>query len=471
MAQNSTVQVLDSIPVSPPPGTVPTSSLPLVYFDMSWFYCSHIQRLFFYEFPHPTLHFMETTLPLLKHSLSLTLQHFFPYAANIMCPQQPSKPYIHYMEGDFVNFTVAESAADFNHVIANYPRPIKLLHPFVPQLPPAHVTKDGTRVLPIIAFQVTVFPNSGICIASTYCHVVGDGKSFMHFMRSWTSVYRSGGDLTCLENSLPLMNRDMIKDPGGIELVQLKNYWHWVSSCSENSAPTHDVAADKVRATFVFGRAHAERVKQLVTAHCRNGVDSEQYHISTFVVTCAFIWVCLIKSKESATNKLSHADDGDDDDDKFYYFLLSFDCRNRLEFPVPTTYFGNCLKPGLIDVKKSELIGENGIVVAAKSIGSKIKEMERSGLRGAEHWKSSILERIITGRLTAAAGSPKFQVYDTDFGWGKPCRVELTHIDNDGAISLAERRDGQGGIEVGLALNKDQMDEFITNFEQSLKLL
>ncbi|XP_007043459.2 PREDICTED: coumaroyl-CoA:anthocyanidin 3-O-glucoside-6''-O-coumaroyltransferase 1 [Theobroma cacao] len=465
MAQTGTIKVLDSSHVSPPPSSVPTTSLPLTHFDLPWFPC-YIERLFFYKFSHPTLHFMETTLPMLKCSLSLTLQHFFPYAANIMCPQPPGKPYIHYIDGDFVTFTVAESAADFNHVKANYPRDIKLLRPFVPQLPPARVAEDGIRVCPITAFQVTVFPNSGICIGSTYWHVVGDGKSFMHFMRSWTAVCRSGGDLTCLENSLPLINKDVIKDPGGIELVRLKNYWHWVSFSNENSGPTHAIAEDKVRATFVLGRAHAERLKHLVTGQCRDGVESEQLHISTFVVTCAFIWVCLIKSKDSATNNLSR-----DDDDKFYFLLFPFDCRNRLEFPVPPTYFGNCLRPGVVDVTKSELIGENGILLASKVIGNKIKEMERSGLRGAEHWISSLVERMKSRRLTAVAGSPKFHVYDTDFGWGRPCKVELTHIDYDGAISLAECKDEPGGIEVGLALNKNQMDEFITIFEQSLKLL
>ncbi|GMJ06440.1 hypothetical protein like AT1G03940 [Hibiscus trionum] len=448
------LKVLDSFCVSPPPGSVPTISLPLTYFDFSWLACVPVQRLFFYEFPHPTLHFVETTLPLLKRSLSLTLQHFFPYAANVMCPQSPGKPYIHYTEGGgSVTFTVAESTADFDHVVADYPRDVKCLHPFVPQLPPAHVTEDGVRVLPTLAFQVTVFPNSGICIGSIYCHAVGDGKSFMHFMRSWTSVFRSGGDLACLENSLPLFNRDVIKDPFGLESVQLKNYWRWVSSCGENSAPT----AGKVRATFVLSRAHAERLKHLVTA-----VDTEQLHISTFVVTCAFIWVCLIKSKESVT---------DDDDDKFYYFLFAFDGRNRLEFPVPATYFGNCLQPCVTDVKKSELTGEDGIVLAAKAFGKTIKEMGSRGLRWGEHWASTIIERAKTGRLTPLAGSPKLRVYDTDFGWGRPCKVELTHIDHDGAISMTESRDGQGGTEVGLALNKNQMDEFVTVFEQNLKQL
>ncbi|KAE8662176.1 HXXXD-type acyl-transferase family protein, putative isoform 2 [Hibiscus syriacus] len=374
MAQIDTVKVLDRLQVSPPRGSVSTISVPLTHFDISWLSCAKVQRLFFYEFPHPASHFTEATLPMLQRSLSLTLQHFYPFAANIMCPRLPGKPYIHYKEGDSVSFTVAESDADFNNVIADYPRSVKLLHPFIPQLPSvARVTEDCVRVIPVIAFQVTVFPNSGICIGSTYCHAVGDGNSFMQLMRCWKSINR--------------------------------NYWQWVSSC-ENTTPAKDIGTEKFRGTFVLGRAHADKLKHWVTAHCKNSVDSETCHVSTFVVTCAFIWVCLIKSKD----RVSHV--VDNEDDKFYYFLFPFDCRNRLEFPVPARYFGNCLKPGVVDIKKSELVGENGVVLAAKAIGKRIKEMERR--------------------------SPKLQVYDTDFGWGRPCKVELTHIENDGAIALAE---------------------------------
>ena len=44
--------------------------------------------------PHPTHHFCQTTLPTLKHSLSLTLSHFFPLAGNLLCPSPPHKPFI-----------------------------------------------------------------------------------------------------------------------------------------------------------------------------------------------------------------------------------------------------------------------------------------------------------------------------------------------------------------------------------------
>ncbi|XVF65396.1 hypothetical protein PTKIN_Ptkin09bG0245300 [Pterospermum kingtungense] len=81
--------------------------------------CCPMQRHFFYEFPHPTFHFMQNTLPNLKHSLSLTLQHFFPLAGKIKLPPPPQRPYIFFTEGDYIPFLVAESEADFNHHIGN----------------------------------------------------------------------------------------------------------------------------------------------------------------------------------------------------------------------------------------------------------------------------------------------------------------------------------------------------------------
>lgn len=86
------IQVLSQSHVSPPQGSVPDTSLPLTFFDAPWFLCIPIQRLFFYEFPHSTHHFTQTVLPSLKSSLSHTLQIFYPFAANLICPLRPKNP-------------------------------------------------------------------------------------------------------------------------------------------------------------------------------------------------------------------------------------------------------------------------------------------------------------------------------------------------------------------------------------------
>ncbi|XVF65666.1 hypothetical protein PTKIN_Ptkin09bG0267900 [Pterospermum kingtungense] len=94
MTQHCSIKVLEQSHVSPPPGSVPATSLPLTFFDTLWFSCCHMQRLFFYEFPYPTSHFIKNSLPNLKNSLSLTLQHFFPFAGNLRLPPSPQRLYI-----------------------------------------------------------------------------------------------------------------------------------------------------------------------------------------------------------------------------------------------------------------------------------------------------------------------------------------------------------------------------------------
>jgi hypothetical protein len=54
------------------------------------------------------------------------------------------------------------------------------------------------------------------------------------------------------------------------------------------------------------------------------------------------------------------------------------DFRNRLEYP--SSYFGNCLSIRSTRVNESELVGENGLVVAVEAIGSNVKDLERGVL-------------------------------------------------------------------------------------------
>ncbi|KAI4353846.1 hypothetical protein L6164_002769 [Bauhinia variegata] len=151
------------------------------------------KRLFFYEYPYTTQHFLQTILPTLKNSLSLTLQYFFPFAANLICPPKPRKPHILFVDGGAVSFTVVESAADFNHLSANYPRDIRDFHPLTPKLSTARDLDDGSRTLPLMAIQATVLPYFGFCIGVIFHHAVADGRALRHFMKSWASICRTGG--------------------------------------------------------------------------------------------------------------------------------------------------------------------------------------------------------------------------------------------------------------------------------------
>ena len=81
------------------------------------------------------------------------------------------------------------------------------------------------------------------------------------------------------------------------------------------------------------------------------------------------------------------------------------------------------------------------------------------------------MSSVRSGRVTAIAGSHRLGVYDTDFGWGTPIKVELVSIDRTGAISLSDTDNGDGGVDVGLVLQKHYIKVFASHFAKSLESL
>ncbi|XVF84347.1 hypothetical protein PTKIN_Ptkin17bG0029500 [Pterospermum kingtungense] len=450
LPSNNTIKVLEDGHVFPSPaGSIPPISLPLTFFDIHWLGSYPMQRLFFFDFPYPSSYFMQTTLPSLKQSLSLTLQHFFALAGNLVHPPPPQLPYIHFKEGDSVPFTAKESAADFSHLIGDHARHVKEFQGLLPKLTPASVCSNGMMQKPLMAIQVTVFPQSGISIGVTFNHAVADGRSFIHFMKSWAYAQLSQGEyLSFIDKSPPDYNRDLIKDPMGLASIFMKDKWNW-----EDLETT---PSDKLRVTFVIKRFQVELLKKFITRNFMEEHGSETSRmLSTFVVTYAYVWICLIKLLENGT----HSD---------YHLIFLADCRDRLK--LPATYFGNCLEPRFVAAKKSELLDENGVVVAAKAIGRQVMELKKLGpLKEAEKWLLKA-EKIFKsgGPVITIAASPKLSVYGIDFGWGRPRKTEVAHIGSFGSISMAESREEEGGVEFGLALSQHELDNFNAVFEQGL---
>nr|KYP49603.1 Anthocyanin 5-aromatic acyltransferase [Cajanus cajan] len=315
-----------------------------------------------------------------------------------------------------------------------------------------------------MAIQVTVMPYSAFTICITFRHVAADGRAFHHFMKFWASLCKSSKQdlgLASFQGSLamPLHNRDIIQDPKGLKPIFLQELWNSLPENIESKGIKRDVPSDMVRHTFVLSHVHVEKLKKWVSIKGKShGLAIP--HITTFVVTCALIWVCKVKSEENKVN-----------DDESYILAFMADCRNRPEFSIPLEYFGNCLVCGNVVVNRGKLVGGlgNGILEAAIAIGSKVRYLQRESFEGAETLMSNFREYASLGKhMTIIAGSPKLEVYETDFGWGKPKRSDVVHVDNSGSISLSDCRDKEGRIEVGIALQKTQMNKFTTILEVHL---
>ncbi|KAJ7964083.1 Anthocyanin 5-aromatic acyltransferase [Quillaja saponaria] len=395
---------------------------------------------------------MEAVLPHLKQSLSLALKHFFPLAANIVFPPQPNKPHVLFdADSSSISFTVAESTADFNYLVSDSPRTVSDFDLFVPKIPPARILDDGTRLFPLLSIQATVIPNSGFSICIRYHHGICDGKTLQHFLRSWASECKKLISTNQEEEQqhypLPIFNNgSTIPDQNGVGLCFLNFLWKWAPALlkmADGSGSEFNQIHNTVHveATFKVTKSYADKLKQLISLKYYDG-----------------------------SGKIR----GELDDEELYNFTFVADCRGRFEFSsVPATYFGNCLAPVYATLKRKEIVGENGIVEAAKAIRNKIKELEKNGvLKGAERWMLEAIEKTTTKHNAMVAGSPKFDVYERDFGWGTPKKSDVLSNPGSVLISLSESKDKNlGGIEVGVGLEKTQMNNFIQTFDQTLKIL
>lgn len=310
-----------------------------------------------------------------------------------------------------------------------------------------------------MAIQVTVLPNSGFTISLTFNHLAGDGKSLHHFIKFWASLCKARGDTPL---SLPSHERDKVKDPKGLKLLYLQELENHDSNMMEIASVAPHVFVNKVRSTFVLSREQVERLKKWVSLkYCATNDSGASPHISTFVVTCSLVWVCMIRSEESKGNS----------DGELCYVVFLADCRDSPEFSLPSTYFGNCLASCIVGMKRSVVVGENGIVEVAQAIERRVRDLKSDVLTRAETLMSDFGELWKPGKsVVVVAGSPKLTMYQTDFGWGKPKKTDAVHIDAGKMISLSDCRDKDGGIEVGLALDKSQMNNFNNILEEQLNI-
>ncbi|KAM0949651.1 putative anthocyanin 5-(6'''-hydroxycinnamoyltransferase) [Dioscorea sansibarensis] len=423
-----TAQVLQTCKVSPPPfaGNGTTPALPSTFFDLIFMHFHPVQRVFFYDFPHSSHHFISSELPSLKHSLSLTLSRFYPLAGCLLM-HAGGKPELVFSDGDSVTVTIAVSSDDFHELSSDHAREIERFHALLPEL----LEKQ------VLAIQITIFPNTGITIGTTMHHGVGDGATYTHFMKTWSAVHRFG-ELAGFSMMLPpFLDRSKVRDDRGLERLFMEELEELNGGDGLEKWDLHG-CNDLVLATFVFGRERLEKMKKKTVLNC-----------SVSALVCGYMWSCLVKARKETSKTMVH-------------FGFVTGCRARIEPALPTNYFGNCLGICCVEAERSQVVDEERLF-AADAIWEVIKGLEEGVMQGADQWVRNVY-KYASRRALTVAGSPKLGVYEVGFGWGKPKKVEIVSIERTGAVSLTESRDGEGGIEAGLALPRHEMEEFVSCF-------
>uniref|UniRef100_A0A453DSE4 Anthocyanin 5-aromatic acyltransferase n=1 Tax=Aegilops tauschii subsp. strangulata TaxID=200361 RepID=A0A453DSE4_AEGTS len=205
------------------------------------------------------------------------------------------------------------------------------------------------------------------------------------------------------------------------------------------------------RRTFYLGadeiRSLRRRIDDLASAEA-GGDAPKPKPVSTFVALAALSWTAFVRSKGLAAG-----------DDTYLAFLA--DLRSRLDPCVSEAYLGNCVRACLAScADAADLLGQAGILRAARAVQAAVAEMEAAPLSGTDKGWMQKLMRLPFQRLTNVAASPRFRAYEAaDFGFGKPARVELVSMNHDGEMVLVGGR-GDGEVQASVSINPAHMDAF-----------
>ncbi|KAL8205371.1 hypothetical protein R6Q57_008923 [Mikania cordata] len=447
-----TLTVLEQSKVSPPPATIGCKSLPLTFSDMVWLTIPEpIHTLFFYKLSITKTHFTQTIVPNLKQSLSTTLQHFFPYVGKLtIFPTCGRLPEIRYVDCDSVDVTIAECNLDFSDLTGNHPRKCDKFYHLIPLLGCVAKVSDHVTI-PVFAVQVTLFPNHGISIGMTNHHSLGDASTRFCFLKAWTAIAQTGSDDWFLANgTLPVYERllNFPKLDESLSKIAKVEIFDKVYNLRQLCGPT-----DKVRATFILTRTVVNGLKKLVATQ----IPTLAY-VSSFSVTCAYIWSCLAKLHN----------------EEIAMFIIAVDCRTRLDPPIPAAYFGNCITPCVNLARTTVLKGKEGFLTAASLIGENLNkkltdvkdELVRDHIGSI---KSLVPEGGPTTKMIGVAGTTKLGFYDFDLGFGKPIKHETISIDYNGSISISASRESNEDLEIGVCLSANEMDDFVGYFNSGLE--
>ncbi|KAL1223460.1 Phenolic glucoside malonyltransferase 2 [Cardamine amara subsp. amara] len=422
-------------------------TIPLTFFDLPWLLFNPVKRVFFYKLTESTReHFNSIIVPKLKLSLSLVLRNYLPLSGRVIWNPNEPKPSIVISQDDAVSVTIAETDADFSHLSGYGQRPVSELHKLLPELP---ISDESATAF---STQITLFPNQGFTIGVAAHHAVLDGKTSSMFIKAWAHICKH--QLKNIpENLTPSYDRSLINDHTGLDekIIETVRFLKRdkTNIRSLTPFPSRKLGEDVVLATLVLSRDDIERLRERV----KN--VSPSLHLSTFVIAYAYTWTCFVKARGGSR-------------ERSVSLLFVGDFRERLDPKLPVSYFGNCMFPvGSYNHKAVEFMEDNGFVTAVGILSDLVKGLSS---RKVETIGESFADSFAfkSTQFGAVAGSTRLGIYESDFGWERPVKVDVVSIDQGESISMAERRDESGGVEIGMCLKKTEMDKVLSFFKNDL---
>eukprot|EP00253_Pinus_taeda_P004889 PITA_04889 len=436
----------------------------LSMFDLNMLPFNNMRFLLFYK---PTASTTEKEFCVivenLKRSLSLVLVDFYPFAGRLQLKGRESRrPEVDCNDGG-VDFMEASTDMTFQDVETSDFQHTNFFQQLVP-------TRNENYEAPLLSVQVTAFLGGGICIGVRFHHVIADAMSFWHFMECWAersrgipiskkphhmrTVFKRDNENYTLPNILFTNKRvltHLSKEARVSSFTRDMKYAGSTGSPSEeNSLNISTIHKSMKKETKLEVSAFHFSEKLIKKLKKRSGT------LSSLIAVTAQFWRCIMKAREVG-------------EEERVAIRVVAECRGRVKQHLPPTYFGNCLSYGYAQTTANELF-EQDIRFSARLIQEIINSCTTEEyINNQVDWCESQLSmnsgQAATKKLSGVRYivetimSPKYLIYNIDYGWGSPLSVQDAFMDTShiigGLFLLAGRG---GGITVSTQLPRHQME-------------
>jgi len=342
----------------------------------------------------------------LKQTLSTTL-NFFPQLAGRLVITQHDEP-----NNASCSIICNNAGALFVHATAEKTTIADILQPkYVPPIVFSLFLFNGVQNYegtsqPLLAVQVTDLID-GIFIGFAINHVCVDGKSFWHFINSWTEIsqgFNKPTKIPSFERWFPNNINPPIRFPFTKEAQKQP-----IAMEAQNQQC--EVSSYRI---FHFTKEQILQLKSKANAEISNSSD-KIIMISSLQALLSHLWRLII-SKQNLKPEERTA------------FVLPIDCRTRMCPKLEENYFGSGMgATGCVIMQIGELM-ESGIGKIAMEMNKEIssKSHHEKVMSDNESWlKTPYISEPgrSSSNLLITSSSPRFNYYGNDFGWGKPIAV------------------------------------------------
>ncbi|GJU42896.1 BAHD acyltransferase DCR [Tanacetum coccineum] len=438
---NDSVTIVSKCTVVPEKNST-IKSLKLSVSDLPMLSCQYIQKgVLLSQPPLPP----NPLISLLKLSLSKTLSHFPALGGRL---STDALGHVHILCDD--------SGVEFIHATATHFQLNKILiqncdvHPCFKTFFAFDKTLSyAGHHQPIAAVQVTEL-GDGVFIGCTVNHAVVDGTSFWNFFNTFAEISKGVTKITNPPN--------FIRENVFISPVVLPLPAGGPNATFSGDEPLREriihfsrdaILKMKFRANNPLWKSKNTNLNDNNYFNGKvNDVLKPKSEISSFQSLSAQLWRAVTRARKFPDTKTTT-------------FRMAVNCRHRLEPKVDPLYFGNLIQSIPTVASVGDLLSHD-LSWAANQLHQNVVAHDNATVRrGVKDWESNpklFPLGNFDGAMITMGSSPRFPMYNNDFGWGRPMAIRSGKANKfDGKISAFPGRDGDGSVDLEVVLAPQTM--------------